>query len=72
MKMSDYRNILYPIQFDGYLVICKEYDSNFLFMYNNWVDENCVGRVASSNHGYDRLFVFENEDEAIAFKLRWM
>ena len=61
------------VDFDGYFIICKIYKSKYFPAYNNWVAKNCVGKVGSFNYGYDaRFFVFEKEDEAIAFKLKWL
>lgn len=65
--------IEHPITFDGTLVIIQYYHSNMWDRYNEWVINNCSGMVCSQNSGANnRLFVFENPEDAIAFKLRWV
>ena len=63
------RKIWYPIQFDGTLIIIRDYKSIMSFDYEAWAVDNCKGKVRSDNYGPHRLFVFENSDEAMAFKL---
>lgn len=64
--------IEHGINFDGTLIIKYDYDSNYYLDMENWVMNNCNGRICSENHGYDRFFVFTNLEDAMAFKLRWL
>lgn len=70
--MNKPNHILYQLNFDGYLVICHNYKSRYYNQYDDWVNENCTGKVSSDNYMIDRFFVFEKSDEAMAFKLRWL
>ena len=74
IKMIEHDDtILWPLKFDGTLVIIPDYISENWYDYNIWVYENCIGKVCSQNSGqHDRLFVFEVSEDAIAFKLRWL
>ena len=61
-----------PIKFDGTLVIIRDYYSKLWYDYEYWIRDNCNGRVCSDNYGSSRFFVFENPEDASAFKLRWI
>lgn len=64
--------IKFGIKFDGTLIIKRNYTSKEYPDMENWAMDNCNGRICSENGGRDRFFVFENSEEAMAFKLRWM
>jgi hypothetical protein len=63
--------ITYPVTFDGIRVVIPNYKSHMYVEYDSWLDDNCEGRVCSENCGNSRVFVFEKELDAVAFKLRW-
>ena len=63
--------IEYGILFDGYMIMIPDYSSIEWANFQSWVAENCNGRVCSVNYQDARIFVFEIENEAMAFKLRW-
>jgi len=66
------KRIKFPITFDGYCVIYPNYTGNVFNIIQDWISENCIGSVCSDNYGNNRLFVFQNVEDSVAFKLRWV
>ena len=72
LELLRWKHIEYGILFDGSMILIPDYSSIDWPGMQSWVDENCNGRICSVNHGDARIFVFEIESEAMAFKLGWM
>lgn len=67
--------IEFGITFDGTLLIKPNCHPNEYSDIQKWVMNNCNNRICSEyreNRPCDLFFVFKDETDAMAFKLRWL